>query len=208
MVRSRLPRNTRREDLRGAAIPATIAGMSETLPAPAPDRVLPRTSEMREAGTDTTQSKHMVLIDAIIAWMIGNPGKPLTQCAAALRLSSPWVRMVASSDFFKARLAEQRDGMIAATGILTLRERIAVAAEVAVERLTEKIAVSDNMEEITDATEMLLDKYYDVSGEGPKGNGQVNVNITAIMQGRDQMLGKTEQPAIDVQEIPKCDSAP
>lgn len=145
-------------------------------------------------------SKHMVLVDSIIAWMISNPGQPLTKCAAALQLSTQWIRMVASTDFFKARLASKQDDILTQVGIMGLKEKIAAAAEAAVERLAEKISIADNLDSIVGAADMLLEKHYALeSGRGLRGGGVVNVNMTAILQGREQMLQGPDPATIEVQ---------
>lgn len=152
---------------------------------------------MAAAPQDVNSSKHMLLIDTIIAWMIGNPGKPMTHCAAALGLSTQWVRMVASTDAFKARMSEQRDNVLREVGMMGLKERIAAAAETALDRLTEKLTVADNIDSIKDATEMLLEKHFALEGTPvSRQPGGMTINVhQAIVDGRSAMLAGKNPPA-------------
>lgn len=47
--------------------------------------------------------------DAIIDWMVANPGRPLSECAAHVNKSQPWLSTIINSDMFKAALARRRE---------------------------------------------------------------------------------------------------
>jgi hypothetical protein len=138
----------------------------------------------------------MVLIDQLIAWSIGNPGKPWTNAAAAFKLSNIFVRAVVASDAFRARYQEVRDRTLQEVGIFTLKEKIAAAADIAIERLAEKVVLTESMSDLTDATEMLLSHTYGKPGGGGSGVGigspasvqYIQVH-QAIIDGRNSILG-------------------
>lgn len=179
-----------------------MATPAEHLPAPAPAPSHSGVTFGSGQVTDATASRHLILIDQMIAWQIANPGKPWTQCAQALGLSALWCRMVASSDAFKARYAECKDGIIKEIGLLGLKERIAAAAEVAVERLAEKASVCDSMGELTDAAEVLLKAHYGDSKSPGASPVSLTVNNT-ILAARDRiMAGPVPAPPAPIEAKP------
>lgn len=135
---------------------------------------------------ESTHARHMVLIDQMIAWQVANPGKPWTHAAPALGVSVMWLRMMASTDSYRARYAEVSDTVIREVGLLGLKEKIAAAAELAVERLAEKVAVSESLSDIKDAAEMLLDRHYGGGGEAqaPK---HLTINQQIILEAKEQI---------------------
>jgi hypothetical protein len=146
-------------------------------------------------GRDSTNSRHMILIDQMIAWSIANPGKPWSQCAVALGLSTLWVRTVASTDAFRARYSQIKDDLIQECGLSTLKDKINAAAEIGVERLAAKLEVAESMSDITDATEMLLGQVYG-SGKTPAPSQTITVNQAVILEGRDAIVNRvSEAPA-------------
>jgi hypothetical protein len=138
--------------------------------------------------TDSSQSRHLILIDQMIAWQIANPGKPWTECSRALGLTATWCRMVASTDAFRARYAEVRDDVIKEIGLLGLKEKIAAAADIALDRLAEKLAVAESTGDLTDAAEMLLKAHYGDGGSRSQSSPvTVQVNTT-ILEARERIM--------------------
>lgn len=142
------------------------------------------------------ESRHMMLIDQMIAWGLANPGKPWTECARALGVSTLWARMVASSDAFKARYSGIRSDLIQQCGIATLKDKINAATEVVIERIAEKAVVSDSMEDLTDAAEVLLGATYGKGGAaGTTINATVQINADVIREARAAIIAPKDQPA-------------
>lgn len=129
----------------------------------------------------------MVLIDQMIAWQIANPGKPWTQAAAAFGVSTMWLRMMASTDAFRARYSQVSNDVIREVGLLGLKEKIAAAAELAVERLADKIQTTESLADLKDATEMLLDRHY--GDGGAVAPAALTINQQIILEARNQITG-------------------
>lgn len=186
----------------------TGAGLRADNPARAPPRETPMAAnpdeskarplgfvQAGEVDMNAVQAKQMVLIDQMIAYQLANPGKPWTACAAALGVSTLWCRMMASSDAYKARYAQVSDKVITDVGLFGLKEKIAAAAELAVERMAEKIAVSESLGDLRDATELLLEHQFGGKGPGTPAPAVVNIQQSLILQGRDQICAPKEPVA-------------
>lgn len=149
----------------------------------------------RQEHMSAFDSRHMSLIDSMIAWAIANPGQPFTRMAMALGgPTALTLRQIASTDAYKARLREVAPEVLEAVGIAPLKAKIEAAAAIAIDRLSEKLATADSVSEIVDATEVLLSGIYG-KGQGaaqlaaanaPSQNIQVNATI---LMGREMILG-------------------
>lgn len=161
------------------------------VPSPRPHGVTRDLEEM-----SAVESRHMVLIDQMIAWSIANPGKPWTDCARALGVSTLWARMVASSDAFKARYSGVKNDLIQQCGIATLKDKINAAAEVVVERIADKAVTSESMEDLVDAAEVLLGATYGKGGAaGTVVNTTVQINADVIREARAAIIAPKVNPA-------------
>ena len=193
------------ERLQGVARGGTIGSMSAVLP-------LPPKGMTTEVEQDAVVSRHMVLIDQLINWSVVNPGKPWSHAAAAFQLSNLFVRTVVSTDAFRARYAELSGKILEGAGIMTLKDKINAAAEIGVERLAAKLEVAESVEQITDATEMLLGQIYGspgkAGGAGPSVSS-VTVNVQqTIRDARDKLLSgatidvlPTPEPAVQKEGV-------
>ena len=158
----------------------------------------------------TVASKHMVIIDQVIDWMLLNPGaavyKASKQNGGPLELTPTWIRQVASSDAFKARLREKQQEMDAAILVPTLKERLEAVATQALERMEQMVHVATDPEFIRDSTEMLLEQHYKLGiPAGGNGQGQTTINIdartVAIVESRKRILeGSVVPPALDAKD--------
>lgn len=155
--------------------------MSETA-APAPARRLGEHGGVTKGGVemDATSARHMVLIDQMIAWQIANPGKPWSHCAQAMGLTPLWCRMVASTDAFRARYAEVAPELIEQIGLVPLKAKMSAVAEMALERLAEKIPLTESLGDLTDATEMLIQGIY--GKQGGSGDAPAPTSLTLNQQ--------------------------
>lgn len=149
-------------------------------------------------GTSTIQSRHMVVIDSIINWMLANPGKPLSRCAAALELSAPFVYKITSTDSFRARYNSQSGAILEGAGIASLVDKINTAAHLTVERLIEKIPTTESIGELRDTADVLLDRIYGPGGSSPGSGSQapgVVVPISILIEQQREGLLRG-QPAV------------
>lgn len=137
-------------------------------------------------------ARHMILIDQLIAWAIAHPGKGWRLAAQALGLSSIFVRNVVSSDAFRARYAQVQNRTIEELGIIPLRDKIAIAADMAVERIAEKVETMESAEDLIDAADLLLSHALGKPGATPGVQtpaGNTFIIQQAIMDGRAAILG-------------------
>ncbi len=66
---------------------------------------------------------------AIIDWMLANPGKPLSECAAHVHKSQAWLSTIINSDMFKAALAARKEAFQQQHDMLLLDRTAKVAAK-------------------------------------------------------------------------------
>lgn len=168
--------------------------LSDPPQSPAPTRSVGFTANSE--GLSALQAKQMALIDQMILWQMANPGKPWTQCAQIMDVSANWCRLVASSDAYKARYAQASDKALKEIGMFGISERLKVATEVALDRLADKLAVSESIGDITDATEVLLKGQF--FGKEPPAQTHVHVHQDIIMQGREAIVSPRAPATIEV----------
>lgn len=164
-------------------------------PAPAPTRSVGFTAD--NEGLQAVQAKQMALIDQMILWQMANPGKPWTECARVMDVSANWCRLVASSDAYKSRYAQASDKALKEIGMFGISERLKVATEVALDRIADKLAMSESLGDITDATEVLLKSQFGGHGAQPVSpQTHIHVHQDVIMQGRAALT--SSPPPIEV----------
>lgn len=164
--------------------------------------------QVGEKGKSIVESKHLVVIDELINWMIMNPGLSVTKAShtagGPIQFSQIWLKMVASSDAFKARLAEKQKEIDALLLVPQLREKLTATTEMAVERLSEMLPVATDPQFVLDAAEVLLKQtYVSPSVQSSSGGGttvQVDRATIVIQSARDRLLGK-EEVTIDIEEV-------
>jgi hypothetical protein len=158
-----------------------------------------------------TNTKHLVVIDEVIAWMILNPGVSVSKASHAMggpiKYSTLWLRQLISTDAFKARLAEKQKDCDAALLIPQLREKLHAVTEAAVERLGDMIPVSTDPEFVLDAAEMLLKTHYQLDASAKTTRDQVTSPIQVdhatiiVQQERERMLAPRQKgEVIDVED--------
>ncbi len=109
---------------------------------------------MAVAQIQSVSVKH----DAILDFMLVNPGMKLYRVAAHFDVTQAWLSVIIHSDAFQARLAEKDETQFASI-VIPLREQLLGVAQVGVEKLGECLenasAVSDK-QFIADTTDSLL----------------------------------------------------
>lgn len=154
-------------------------------------------------------AKHLVVIDELINWMILNPGLSVKKAAKSaggpIQYSAVWITMVASSDAFRARLAEKQKEIDVHLLVPTLREKLTATCEMAVERVAEMIPIATDAQFVLDATEMLLEAQYKSYGGAaqkssePQNNFQIDRATFVLAEERNKLLkGEVVKPALTI----------
>lgn len=103
--------------------------------------------------------------DAIVEWLVANGDKGLGDCARFFNYSLPWLSRIVGSDMFQAKYQELcRERQV--ESVHALGTKIAAAAHLALDRLTEHLAIAPSEKLLMAATDTLLDKLGYTSGGG------------------------------------------
>lgn len=109
--------------------------------------------------------------EQIINWLIANPHRPNRDCAAFFGVTQAWLSTIKRSDAFQARLNQRLNEMAEDTRSeylaqlnIGLMHKLQTAAEMAVDRLTERLENATDPEFLLDCTDKLLHR----SGFAPK----------------------------------------
>jgi hypothetical protein len=146
--------------------------------------------------------------EQIINWFIANPHRRNADCAAFFGVTQTWLSTIKRSDAYKARMeqrltemaADVREAFIEQMDLNTLG-KLGVAADIALDRLTEKLETADDPEFLLDATDKLCHRL----GFAPKStpiavgptnvtNNTMNISISAgdLAAARELMSGARE----------------
>lgn len=123
--------------------------------------------------------------EMLMNWLILNPEKTLRECADHFGYTQSWVSQLIHSDIFQHALREKQE-RVAIRVAESIPEKLARAADVAVEKLSEHIEKSEDPEFLLSATDKLLHRmgYAPQSARNPAGapgvaNQQNNFFISA-----------------------------
>lgn len=171
--------------------------MCMTQPAPTPSHVpeeipesfftslpgaptLPRARPDADVRRPSTEIKAMVLYDAIIDWMLINPGGNISTCAAELGKKTSTISLVVRSDFFKARWLQRRAKYNEDLNF-RLQSKLAHVAELALDKTAEALKTRANvpLPDLTDLSSALFDRLGYAPGRGGGAAVQVNVQQNA-----------------------------
>lgn len=151
--------------------------------------------------------------EAMINWLISNPDRYLKDAAAYFGVTQPWLSTIINSDIFQAKLKERQDAVFAsvASGI---PEKLRACADIALERLAEKLTVVDDPELLLDASDKLLGRM----GYSPakastviNNNTQVNtysVSSEVLAQARERARLSAAQAPLLGQPLPQQENVP
>lgn len=151
--------------------------------------------------------------EAIMNWMLENPGRLLGECATHFGYSQAWLSCVIHSDVFQSRLRERQDeiGSIIAYDIPT---KLRAVADIAIEKLAAQLEKSDNAGFIHETADMVLNRL----GYGPHRGGGVTVNAAPQVQfvisrddlalARGQIIDQFDIPVLGTITIPQLDEVP
>lgn len=125
----------------------------------------------------------------ILSYMLQNPGASRKEIAAYFNVTPTWISIVTRSDAFRSRMAEILGESVVVAATET-RASLEALADIAIERLAEKVEVSQDPEFLRKTTDMALHRlgYAPVSSKAPGANVQVN-----LLVGREDLQAAREQ---------------
>lgn len=108
--------------------------------------------------------------EAIMNWMLLNPGESLRACADHFQITQSWLSTVIHSDIFQAQLAQRNEG-IRCRVAEAIPKKMQIAADIGLDKLATKIEESENPDFILDATDKLLHRLGYAPQKVPTGPG-------------------------------------
>ena len=146
--------------------------------------------------------------ESIINWLVLNPEKSLRECADYFQYTQSWISTLIHSDIFQMALRERQQS-VAARVAQSIPEKLRACADVALDKLGDQIAASEDPDFILDAADRVLHRmgFAPQSARNPAGspsqgaalNVQNNLYITAgdLQDARAILQGVSEVvPAI------------
>lgn len=106
--------------------------------------------------------------EQIINWLLLNPQKSLRECADYFGYTQAWLSTLIHSDLFQARLRE-RQQQVAARVTATIPEKLQAVADIALDKLSELVAKSEDPDFVLDAADKALHRmgYAPASARNP-----------------------------------------
>lgn len=109
--------------------------------------------------------------DQIINWLIVNPEKSLRECADTFGYTQPWLSQLIHSDIFQAEL-KKRQVDVASRIAASIPEKLHAVTDIALTKLADKVAESEDPEFILDAADRALHRmgFAPASTRNPAGS--------------------------------------
>ena len=82
--------------------------------------------------------------DEIMNWMLMYPLASKAELAAHFQVTRAWLATVTNSDLFQARLQEKQKEIFGEVIVDSVKERLGAVAQLSLERLLEKVELSDD----------------------------------------------------------------
>lgn len=136
--------------------------------------------------------------EGILRWLIAHPDRPLRDCAQEFGVTQSWLSVVINSDLFRVRLAElQQDHTLRLAQ--TLEEKLATAADLALEKLIIELETTQDSNYILSAADKLLkSKGFGAKAAAPS----VQVNNYNV-QGVDANFLAQQRNALVERKVPE-----
>ena len=108
--------------------------------------------------------------EMMLNWLVLNPDRSLRECADHFQVSQSWLSQVIHSDIFQHALKEKQEA-IALRVADSIPAKLRRAADIAVEKLTEKLEETEDPDFILDATDKILHRmgFAPQSSRNPLG---------------------------------------
>lgn len=143
---------------------------------PSPNQFAPPMGLAKSAQIGKISYSH----EALMNWLLVNPDRPLRDAAAYFGYTQAWISTVIHSDIFQAKLFARQEKVFAQVA-QDLPTKLAGAAHIALERMTEKLTTTEDPKYLLDATDKLLHRmgYAPAAARAPQGapviqNTQIN----------------------------------
>jgi hypothetical protein len=155
------------------------SGEDSFIPAPETQAFEPTVEELEaeEAFRETHVQIQQISIthDAIANFLVANPGKgQMAKAAMHFGVTRPWLSTLVHTDAFQAHLRNKQDEVFGQV-IMPLKDKLAGVADIALDRLADKLEVEGDTRILADTADKLLNRL----GYGPKpagGNPGVQMN--------------------------------
>lgn len=145
-----------------------------------PNELFAQTDEEKELEKELLKDRVQIqqisiTHDAIANFLVANPGRgQMAKAALHFGVTRPWLSTLVHSDAFQAHLRNKQDEVFK-TAIMPLKAKIAGAADVALDRLGERLEVETDTRVLADAADKLLNRL----GYGPKPTPTAG-NVTGV----------------------------
>jgi primosomal protein N' len=137
--------------------------------------------------------------DEIMNYMLMYPLASRAELAAHFQVTRAWLATVTNSDLFQARLQEKQKEIFGEVIVDSVRERLSTVASLSLERLLEKVEVSDDERFLLDAS---LGAAKALGFAPAKANGptvqinQFQASAELLAQARSRIIEGSTMPAI------------
>lgn len=123
--------------------------------------------------------------EAMMDWMLMNPGHSLTQMSAAFGYTVPWLSRLIHSDIFQARLAERRKE-VELRICDDIPAKLRGLGHLAIERMEEKLAASPDPRFIRESFDSIMHRlgYAPQARVAPQG---VNLQLNAFVVSKEEL---------------------
>lgn len=109
--------------------------------------------------------------EMVLNWLVLNPDKSMRECADHFGYTQPWLSRLVHSDLFQAELFK-RQSDIANRVAGSIPDKLRAACDVALDKLGDKIAASEDPDFILEAADKTLHRlgYAPASARNPAGS--------------------------------------
>jgi len=122
--------------------------------------------------------------DAVISWLLLHPAEPLSKCAAYFHYSQAWLSTLIHSDLFQVALSA-RSREVHARICASIPERLGACADIALDKLSDHLAQSEDPNFILDAADRVLHRLGYAPSAGKPATTNVIQQNTFIVNAAD-----------------------
>ena len=121
--------------------------------------------------------------EAIMDYLLANPGMSLGDLAAHFGITQTWLSVVIHSPAFQDRLAEKKDMLFHHTVVATVRDKLTTIAHKALDRMADQLDFESSHKELRETADMALERLGiggKVNVPATGGSGTVNNNTFIV----------------------------
>lgn len=108
------------------------------------------------ASAKPTIDKVRYTHEALLQFLLANPTVSQGQLAKEFGFTQAWISIIINSDAFQYKLKQRQDEMFKDAVIITLRDKMVGTAHLALDKLGQKLEIAQDINDISDAADMLL----------------------------------------------------